>query len=93
MLAMYIVYTRHVKAGVAMKSTVFMNNRTQAVRLPKSVALPADVRLVDVVVIGRSRIISPKGEKWDAWFDGAGVSDDFMLDREQPKAQDRPHGQ
>lgn len=72
-----------------MESTVFMNNRTQAVRLPKSVALPDDVRRVDVVAVGRSRIISPKGEKWDAWFDGAEVSNDFMSDREQLESQDR----
>lgn len=72
-----------------MESTVFMNNRTQAVRLPKSVALPDDVRRVDVVAVGRSRIISPKGEKWDAWFDGAEVSNDFMSDREQMESQDR----
>ncbi|MGL5668041.1 MAG: type II toxin-antitoxin system VapB family antitoxin [Shewanella sp.] len=72
-----------------MESTVFMTNRTQAVRLPKPVALPADVKQVEVIAVGRSRIISPKGEAWDAWFSGLDVSDDFMMERDQPEAQGR----
>lgn len=71
-----------------MESTVFLTNRTQAVRLPKSVALPADVKLVEVIAVGRSRIISPKGEAWDAWFSDLNASDDFMIEREQPEAQE-----
>jgi antitoxin VapB len=70
-------------------STVFMNNRSQAVRLPKSLALPDDVKRVDVVAVGRSRIISPAGETWDSWFEGSDVSTDFMTDREQPADQHR----
>jgi antitoxin VapB len=75
--------------GFMEKSTVFMSSRTQAVRLPKAVALPADVKIVDVIAIGRTRIISPAGESWDSWFSGLGVTSDFMDDREQPQAQER----
>jgi len=32
-----------------------MSNRTQAVRLPKSVALPESVRKVDIIKVGRTR--------------------------------------
>lgn len=71
------------------QGSVFQSNRSQAVRLPKAAALPADVKRVDVVSIGRTRIITPAGESWDSWFDGDGVSDDFMNDREQPVAQER----
>lgn len=71
------------------QSTVFMNNRSQAVRLPKALALPEDVKRVDVVAVGRSRIISPAGETWNSWFDGDDVSADFMADREQPADQQR----
>ena len=71
------------------RSTVFMNNRSQAVRLPKAVALPDDVKHVDVVAVGRTRIISPAGETWDSWFQGNDVSADFMTDREQPADQQR----
>jgi antitoxin VapB len=72
-----------------METTVFMSNRSQAVRLPKAVALPDDVRQVEIVAIGRTRIITPKGEAWDTWFDGPGVSADFMAEREQPADQHR----
>lgn len=71
------------------QGAVFVSNRSQAIRLPKSVALPEDVKRVDVVALGRIRIISPAGESWDSWFDGAGVTEDFMAQREQPAAQER----
>jgi len=71
------------------QSTLFKSNRSQAVRLPKAVALPDDVKRVDVIAIGRTRIITPAGESWDSWFDGENVSADFMSDREQPDDQTR----
>lgn len=43
------------------QGAVFQSNRSQAVRLPKAVALPNDVRRVDVVAIGRTRILTPVG--------------------------------
>lgn len=72
-----------------METTVFLSNRSQAVRLPKAVALPEDVKKVDVIAVGRTRIITPAGESWDNWFDGDSVSADFMNDREQPAVQER----
>ncbi|HJR27118.1 MAG TPA: type II toxin-antitoxin system VapB family antitoxin [Pseudomonas sp.] len=71
------------------QTTLFMSNRSQAVRLPKAVAMPSDVKRVDVIAIGRARLITPAGEAWDSWFDGEGVSADFMADREQPTDQER----
>ena len=71
------------------QGSVFLSNKSQAVRLPKAVALPAGVKRVDVVAIGRTRILTPAGESWDSWFDGEGVTSDFMLDREQPAIQER----
>lgn len=68
---------------------VFKSNTTQAVRLPKAVALPESVKQVDIVPIGRSRLISPAGESWDSWFSSEGVSDDFMPSRDQPADQER----
>lgn len=72
-----------------METTVFLSNRSQAVRLPKAVALPEDVKKVDVIAVGRTRIITPAGESWNSWFDGDSVSADFMNDREQPAVQER----
>lgn len=71
------------------QGAVFQSNRSQAVRLPKAVALPEGVKRVDVVAVGRTRIISPAGEAWDSWFEGEGVSADFMAEREQPADQER----
>lgn len=71
------------------KSSVFMNNKSQAVRLPKPVALPDSVKKVDIVKVGRARVITPAGESWDVWFDRDGVSDDFLSDRDQPGDQER----
>lgn len=71
------------------QSTVFKSNKSQAVRLPKPVALPESVKKVDIVKLGNARLITPAGEGWDSWFDEPGVSDDFMREREQPEQQDR----
>ena len=71
------------------KSSVFMKNTSQAVRLPKPVALPESVKKVDIVKVGRARVITPAGESWDVWFDREGVSEDFMPERDQPADQER----
>ncbi|BEO21368.1 antitoxin (plasmid) [Serratia marcescens] len=72
-----------------METTVFLSNRSQAVRLPKAVALPDDVKRVEVIAVGRTRIITPAGEGWDSWFDGEDISADFMTSRDQPPMQER----
>ncbi len=68
------------------RSTVFTTNRSQAVRLPKPVALPPGVRQVEITKLGRSRLISPVDQSWDGFFDGPKASDDFMTERRQPPA-------
>ena len=70
-------------------STVFTNNRSQAVRLPADVRLPPHVKRVEVRVRGAERIIAPAGHEWDSFFadDAPAVSDDFLPERatqEQP---------
>jgi len=71
------------------KTKVFFSNRTQAVRLPKAVSLPDSVEEVEISILGNSRIISPAGQSWDAWFERTGTSEDFMQDRDQPMQQER----
>jgi antitoxin VapB len=72
-----------------METTVFLSNRSQAVRLPKALALPDDVKRVEVIAIGRSRLITPADALWDTWFKDETVTADFMSDREQPEIQER----
>ena len=72
------------------KSTVFTSNRSQAVRLPKAVAFPAEVHQVEIIKIGHSRLIVPAGRRWDDFFlGGPHVSADFMTEREDPPAEER----
>lgn len=62
--------------------TVFVNNRTQAVRLPVEVRLPKGVHKVEIRVRGNERIIAPLGQSWDSFFlGGHNVGDDFLPDR------------
>ena len=70
--------------------TVFINNRTQAVRLPVDVRLPEGVRKVEVRIRGNERIIAPLGQSWDSFFlEGPAVSDDFMVDRASQHQSER----
>ncbi len=63
-------------------STVFTNNRTQAVRLPADVRFPEEVKKVDVRIRGHERIIAPEGSAWDSFFlQGPQATDDFMAER------------
>jgi len=72
-----------------MEARIFKNNQSQAVRLPKAVAFPESVREVEIVAVGRSRLVTPVGESWDDWFDAPAASEDFMNAREQESDQDR----
>ncbi|EQB99752.1 hypothetical protein [Photorhabdus temperata] len=53
-------------------------NCSQVARFPKAVALPEEVRRVNVA-----------GESWDSWFDGPGVTADFMTECGQLPVQER----
>ena len=71
-------------------STVFTSNRSQAVRLPKAVAFPDDVHHVDILKVGRSRMIVPRGKRWDDLFlSGPRAGEDFLSEREQPAPEGR----
>jgi antitoxin VapB len=63
-------------------TSVFTNNRSQAVRLPADMRLPEGVKKVQVRARGVDRIISPVGHTWDEFFlNGPKASEDFMSER------------
>ena len=63
-------------------TSVFTNNRSQAVRLPADVRLPDGVKKVQVRARGMDRIISPVGHTWDEFFlNGPQACEDFMSER------------
>lgn len=71
-------------------TTVFTNNRSQAVRLPADVRLPEGVKKVEVRARGQDRIISPVGHTWDEFFlRGPRASDDFMAERDTQQQAER----
>lgn len=68
---------------------VFKNNQSQAVRIPKALEWPEDVREVEVIADGNARIVSPVDLVWDSWFAGPPAGESFP-DRDQPDVQQRP---
>ena len=79
------IYNRYIQIYwviVMAIGTVFVNNRTQAVRLPLDVRLPEGVQKVEIRAKGKERIIAPLGQTWDSFFlGGPMVSDDFLPER------------
>jgi antitoxin VapB len=71
------------------KTKIFKSNTSQAIRLPKKVAFPESIKDVEITAIGNKRIIAPANQSWDEWFNGPGVSSDFMIERIQPEDQRR----
>lgn len=65
------------------EASIFMTNRSQAVRLPAEVRFDNDVEKVAIRVLGNERILSPLNQSWDSFFLSAEpVSADFMTERE-----------
>jgi antitoxin VapB len=63
-------------------ASVFINNRTQAIRLPADMRLPEDIKRVLVRAVGRERIIAPLDGAWDSFFlTSPAASADFMDER------------
>jgi antitoxin VapB len=63
-------------------TTVFTNNRSQAIRLPAEMRLPDEVKRVEVRARGCERIIAPLGQSWDSFFlDSPAVAEDFLEER------------
>ena len=71
-------------------TTVFTNNRSQAVRLPADLRLPDNVKRVKIRAVGNERIITPVDQTWDSFFiDGPKVSTDFMRKRPSQEQAER----
>lgn len=64
------------------QGSVFINNRSQAVRLPAEMRFPEGVKKVFVRAIGKDRVLSPVENIWDSFFmSNDGVTEDFMTER------------
>ena len=68
--------------------SVFVNNRTQAVRLPADTRFPENVKQVTVRIVGNDRVLSPVDNTWDSFFmSESSVTNDFLTER---ASQDQP---
>ena len=68
------------------RTSLFLSNRSQAVRLPKALAFAEEIREVVIVPDGPRRIIAPADAAWDDFFDASGVD---LGERTQPEMQER----
>ncbi|MFC0633468.1 type II toxin-antitoxin system VapB family antitoxin [Brevundimonas balnearis] len=55
------------------RATVFKTNRSQAVRIPKAVAFPDDVKELVVIREGRGLLLVPPDDVWATFFDRPGI--------------------
>lgn len=70
--------------------TVFVNNRTQAVRLPVGKRFPDGVKKVFVRTVGKDRVLSPVENTWDNFFlSEDSVTDDFLQERASQDQSER----
>ena len=67
------------------RTALFQTNRSQAVRLSKSVAFPTGVREVCILRDGNRRVIVPADAAWDDFFAKSGID----IARDQPPTQER----
>jgi antitoxin VapB len=75
---------------IMVQSTIFVNNRSQAVRLPAELRFPENVKKVTVRAVGKERVIAPLMHTWDSFFIGyESVTDDFMTERAEQIQQER----
>ena len=65
-----------------LQGSVFVNNKTQAIRLPVEARFDDSVKRVVIRKVGKERILSPIENTWDSFFLGEDkVSDDFLAER------------
>lgn len=71
------------------KGTIFMNNRTQSVRIPAEYRFPDEVKTVSIRKVGNTLVLTPSEGVWDNFFlSEERPTEDFMQDRgEQSQAE------
>lgn len=62
-------------ANIGRTASLFKSNRNQAVRIPKDMEFPADIKSVIIRKVGNSRILTPRDEIWLEYFAEPGVAD------------------
>jgi len=84
------IYQRYISRGCAVAETakLFMNGRSQAVRLPAEFRFPGHEVLIER--LGDAVVLRPRPEGWDDFFARPSqVPDDFLAEREDRAPEDR----
>ena len=68
-----------------METSLFMDKRSQSVRLPVAMRFADNVKKINIRKVGQDRVLSPLSQTWDSFFlQTDRVSEDFMQTRETP---------
>ncbi len=73
------------------ESALFRSNRSQAVRIPKDLEFPDDLKKVVVRKVGKTITLTPKDALWDEFFAMLPIDDDFVAPDDLPP-QEREFG-
>lgn len=73
------------------KGKLFKSNRSQAVRIPKDLAFPDNVKDILIRRSGNQIIITPEASSWDDFFAKLPIDDDFVAPEDFPP-QERDFG-
>ncbi len=68
------------------RTKLFLNNQSQALRLPRDVAFPDTVREVAIFRDGARRVVVPANATWSDFFAEPGID---IGERDQPEHQVR----
>lgn len=86
---------KHQTPAAPREAAVFKSNRSQAVRIPKDLAFPDDVKRVSVTRMSDgSLLLTPKQDPAKAWADylrdGPFLAEDFLADVPELPLRDVP---
>jgi len=73
----------------AVRSTVFKSGRNEAVRIPVAVRFPEGTKDVVIQQSGKSLVVTPAENSWDAFFAMPKLGDDFLTERDQGQFEER----
>ena len=80
------IYQHHAGGGFVDRAKIFQSGRSQAVRLPKQFRFGGSE--VFVKRVGKAVVLLPTDDAWDSLAASLDLfSDDYMVERQQPSAQ------
>lgn len=78
----YILMPYINKGAIWCTPSFFLNNRTQAVRIPAEFRFDDNIKQAMIRKVGNERILTPMDSVWDSFFlSDERASDDFMTNR------------